>query len=277
MTAPLFSILIAQYNNGRYFKNCYDSIVAQTYKNWEVIIVDDGSTDNSVMIMKEMIGDDARFRIEINKKNEGCGYTKRRCTELATGEICGFLDPDDAITEEALELMVAEHDKYPEAAMIYSKPFWCDENLKVQYIRESEQIENGVGNFFDLEGRIHHFLTFKKSFYDKTTGISAYLQRAIDKDLVLKLYETGPAVLLDQPLYKYRIHTNSISMNANIDKAYFWYWVTIIDAAKRRNVNIENLFIAKALKSRREVTLEKEIARYNRSFVFKALRKIGLF
>ncbi|WP_294297959.1 glycosyltransferase [uncultured Chryseobacterium sp.] len=49
------SLLVANYNNGRYFKDCYDSIVSQTYENWEVIIVDDASTDNSVDIIKKLI------------------------------------------------------------------------------------------------------------------------------------------------------------------------------------------------------------------------------
>ena len=277
MTNPLFSILIAQYNNGSYFEDCYKSIITQTYQNWEVIIVDDGSTDDSVAVMKELIGDDSRFKIEINDKNRGCGFTKRRCAELASGEICAFLDPDDAITEDALFVMIEEHAKYPEASMIYSKPFWCDEHLNIQHERKSQQVVNGVSDFFDLDGYLFAFLSYKNTFYQKTVGINSYLQRAIDKDLVLKLYETGPAYLKDKAMYKYRIHSNGISTNTNQDKAYFWYWVTIIDAAKRRNVNIENLFLAKALQPRRELALEKEIASYNKSIIFKALRKLGLF
>ena len=160
MNNPLFSILIAQYNNGKYFEDCYKSIIAQTYQNWEVIIVDDGSTDDSVAVMKEIIGDDARFKIEVNSENRGCGFTKRRCAELATGEICAFLDPDDAITPEALQIMVEEHKKHPDAAMIYSKPFWCDEHLNIQYERKSRQVENGVPNFFDLDGYLFAFLSY---------------------------------------------------------------------------------------------------------------------
>lgn len=277
MNTPLFSLLIAQYNNGKYFEDCYQSIMSQTYQNWEVIIVDDGSTDDSVEVMKRIIVGDSRFKIEINDKNRGCGFTKRRLAELSTGEICAFLDPDDAITPEALQIMVEEHKKLPDAAMIYSKPFWCDEHLNIQYERKSQQVENGAPNFFDLDGYLFAFLSYKNDFYHKTEGISSYLQRAIDKDLVLKLYETGPAFLKDKAMYKYRIHPNGISTNRNQDKAYFWYWVAIIDAAKRRNVNIEELFVKEAIKTRRELALQKEINGYNRSFIFKVLRKLGVF
>jgi glycosyltransferase involved in cell wall biosynthesis len=81
-------------------------------------------------LIQNIIGDDTRFKFYQNSENKGCGFTKRRCAELATGEICAFLDPDDAITEEALTIMVAEHEKFPNASMVYSKHYFCDENLK---------------------------------------------------------------------------------------------------------------------------------------------------
>ena len=277
MSNPFFSILLAQYNNGQYFEDCYKSIIAQTFQNWEVIIVDDCSTDDSVALMKKNIGEDSRFKIEVFSENRGCGAAKRRCAEIASGEICAFLDPDDAIAEEALSVMIAEHAQHPEASMIYSKPFWCDEHLNIQHVRKSQQVENGDPYFFDFDGYVFAFMSYKRDFYAKTSGINSYLQRAIDKDLVLKLYETGPAYLLDEPLYKYRVHSNGISMNQNQDKAYFWYWVVIIDAAKRRNVNIEKIFVEKALQSRKEFYLQKEIDFYNKSIIFKILRKLGIF
>lgn len=276
MTYSLFSILIAQYNNGQYFEDCYKSIMAQTYQNWEVIIVDDCSTDDSVKIMKKIIGEDSRYKIEVLPENRGCGFTKRRLAELANGEICAFLDPDDAITAEAIAVMIAEHAKHPEAAAIYSKPYFCDKNLTIQQERKSQQVENGHSLFFDFDGYIFALMSYKKSFYDKTVGINSYLQRAVDKDLVLKLYEVGPCILLDKALYKYRIHNSGISNTRYTDKAYFWYWVAIIDAAKRRNINIEELYIEKS-QSRKEIALQKEIDSYNKSFLFKGLRKLGLF
>ena len=275
MKNPLFSILIANYNNGKYFEDCYKSIIAQTYTNWEVIIVDDGSIDDSVALIKKNIGEDSRFKFYENTENKGCGYTKRKCAELATGEICAFLDPDDAITTDALSLMVAKHMKFPDAAIVYSRYFHCDANLKIKYESKTEQVING--DSFYLGDKISHFLTFKNRLYKKTEGINSYLLRGIDKDLILKLYEVGDCIFFDKPLYKYRIHNNGISLGGNEEKAYFWYWVAIIDAAKRRNINIENIYVEKALTSRREFYLQKEIDSYNKSFIFRALRKLGVF
>ncbi len=251
--------------------------MSQTYENWEVIIVDDGSTDDSVLQMKKIIGDDSRFKIGINRENKGCGFTKRRCAEMSSGEICAFLDPDDAITPEAVQVMVAEHAKHPEASLIYSRPYFCDEFLNIQHEVTSQQVINGDPYFFDLDGKLFAFVSFKKCFYNKTEGIRSDLIRAVDRDLVLKLYEIGPCFLLDKPLYLYRIHAGGISTNHNEDKAYFWNWVTIIDAARRRNVNIENLFLEKALNGPTKMALKKEIDGYNKSVIFKMMRKLGLF
>lgn len=277
MNIPIFSILIAQYNNGKYFEDCYKSIMAQTYTNWEAIIVDDCSTDDSLLQIRKIIGNDARFKIFINEENKGCGFTKRKCAELATGDLCGFLDPDDAISEIAVAEMVQQHLKLPEVVLVYSNFTYCDEDLEPQKIHLQKKVENFSPGFFNLDGPISHFATFKNSYYKKTSGIDAYLQRAVDQDLYLKLYEVGAVFYLNQNLYHYRIHEGGISTNLNVRKARYWHWVVMIAAARRRNVNIENLFIVQETIPFREKALEIEISTYNKSFIFKVLRKIGLF
>jgi glycosyltransferase involved in cell wall biosynthesis len=109
---PLFSVLIANFNNVKTIDNAIDSVFQQTFKNWEIVIVDDGSTDNSCDIYKKY-EQDSRFKIFYNKKNRGCGYTKSQCVELAEGDLCGFLDADDALSKNALEIMVNLHKNKP--------------------------------------------------------------------------------------------------------------------------------------------------------------------
>lgn len=241
---PLFSILVANYNNGKYFKDCYDSILSQTYKNWEVIIVDDCSTDDSVEVINSIIASDKRFKLFTNEKNRGCGFSKRKCAELANGKICGFLDPDDSITYNALEIMVNVHEQYQEVVLIHSKCYICDENLNI--LREYTNGKNVVrrDDFLNLDGEIFVFASYKNSFYQQTSGIDPYLQRAVDQDLYLKLYESGETKYLDEFLYLYRIHDGGISTVNNMRKAEFWRWVVNIKAAERRNINIEKSFVS---------------------------------
>ena len=105
----LFSILIAHYNNYNYFLDCYKSILAQEYQNFEVIIVDDCSTDDSFVKLQELLKTDSRFKLYKNEQNRGVGYTKRRCAELANGDVCGFVDPDDALKENAIQSAVSNY------------------------------------------------------------------------------------------------------------------------------------------------------------------------
>ena len=74
-TKPLFSVLIANYNNARYIEESIESVFNQTYSNWEIIIVDDDSNDNSIKLLEKFKNED-RIKIYKNEENKGCGYTK---------------------------------------------------------------------------------------------------------------------------------------------------------------------------------------------------------
>ncbi|MDP3358921.1 MAG: glycosyltransferase family A protein [Lutibacter sp.] len=192
----LFSILIANYNNGHFFKDCYQSILAQTYTNWEAIIVDDGSTDDSVAVIKKIIGDDIRFKIFLNKENKGCGFTKNRCAVLATGEISGFLDPDDALNVDALELMVALHKKHEDVAIITSKYELVDLEMNfIDYGFHGGAIHENKSYLTCGYWAMTHFATFKQNKYIQTIGIDPKMKRAVDQDLYYKMEEQGQHLL----------------------------------------------------------------------------------
>lgn len=221
MNNPLFSVLIANYNNGRYLQEAINSVLTQTYTNWEIVIVDDKSTDNSFEIY-EKYKNDSRFHIYLNNNNKGCGFTKSRCVKLAHGELCGFLDPDDKLDQEAVDVMVKEHETYLECSLIYSTHYlWNDYS-------EIRTVQDMVGKMLDGEDFlissyycISHFATFKKSAYDNTEGIDEKLPRTVDVDLYLKLEETGKCRFVNKTLYYYRqTNPNSISIGVNALPSY---------------------------------------------------------
>lgn len=231
---PLFSLLVANYNNGLYIEECINSIFKQTYQNWEIILIDDASTDNSREIYNKYVND-KRIKILFNNKNKGCGYTKRKCVDIASGAICGFLDPDDAITPDALEIMVQSHKKHPNASIIYSTHYVCDPFLNVSYIAaQAKQIPSNTSYLESGTGIITAFASFKKGNYNKTKGINPKLTKAVDQDLYLKLEETGSTIFVNKPLYHYRHHKGSISLNANTTGAMLWAKLCQIEAYKRR-------------------------------------------
>ncbi|MBM77807.1 MAG: glycosyl transferase family 2 [Crocinitomicaceae bacterium] len=241
MESPLFSILIANFNNRDFIEEAITSIINQTYKNWEIIIVDDASTDNSIDII-EKHKSNSKIKIYSNKVNKGCGFTKNKCINLSNGEILGFLDPDDTLESNAIEIMIEHHLKYKGHSLIYSSLNFCDKNLN--FLSKSnfpKQIDSKSSYLKSKSGRISHFATFKISFYNKTCGINPEFIRAVDQDLYLKLEEVGKLLFINEHLYNYRNHENSISLNENKEKAFAWNILAKIEACKRRNISIEEI------------------------------------
>lgn len=108
---PKVSIIVPVYNTEEYLCECFDSIISQTFSDFEVIIVDDGSTDNSPSICDEYATKDYRFKV-LHKKNEGVSVARNLGLDNATGKYIAFIDSDDLILPSMLEdlIKVAEHE-----------------------------------------------------------------------------------------------------------------------------------------------------------------------
>ena len=239
---PLVSILVANYNNGQYLQEAVNSILAQTYPNWEIVIVDDCSTDSSHDLYPQLSAD-SRIHIFYNERNFGAGYTKRRCVEESRGEICGFVDPDDLLAEpDVIKQMVDAHLDHPAVSLVYSGCYETDENLNV--IREVPGRDFTQKSALETcSWPIRHFVTFKKKCYDETVGIDPFMKRAVDYDMYYKLEEVGEILHLDRILYIYRHNRNSISLNDNEYKSRAWHTYTCVEAMKRRGLTDEKMML----------------------------------
>ena len=102
-STPYFSIIVPMYNVERYIKICVDSILAQTFQDFELIIVDDCSTDNSYKICTELYGGNKKVRLLRHEKNLGQGIARNFGLKKATGKYIWFIDSDDAIVPHSLE------------------------------------------------------------------------------------------------------------------------------------------------------------------------------
>ena len=101
----LVSIIMPSYNTAQYIKNSIDSILAHTYKNWELLIVDDCSTDNTDEIVAQF--NDSRITYVKNEKNSGAAISRNRALKMAKGKWIAFLDSDDLWTPDKLEKQLA--------------------------------------------------------------------------------------------------------------------------------------------------------------------------
>lgn len=107
----LISIIIPVYNTEKYLSRCLDSIINQTYTNLEIIIIDDGSSDNSYDICLEYAKKDKRIKL-IKQKNMGLSATRNKGIRLATGKYIGFVDSDDVISLKMYEILYNNIKKY---------------------------------------------------------------------------------------------------------------------------------------------------------------------
>ena len=101
---PLISVIVPVYNVRHYLRDCIASIVGQTYRNLEIILVDDGSTDESSAMCDEAALCDGRIKV-IHKENGGLSSARNAGLDIATGEFVAFVDSDDTIAPEAIEVL----------------------------------------------------------------------------------------------------------------------------------------------------------------------------
>jgi glycosyltransferase involved in cell wall biosynthesis len=240
--SPLVSLLVANYNNGKFIAETLQSAVNQTYRQLEIIVVDDASDDNSVVIIKDFIHNHPDTKIELYKNfsNYGCGRNKRKCIDIARGEYFAFLDPEDTITpnavEELLEIHLKNQGKY---SIVYSSHYLCNEKLEPQSLSTwVGKIPDGQSHLTSSGGHISAFALCSKAFYDRTLGINPAYIVAEDHDLYYKMEETAPVFFLDKPLYYYRKHDNNLSWDYNMRyRNLYWLHQADLSAYKRRKRN----------------------------------------
>jgi glycosyltransferase involved in cell wall biosynthesis len=199
---PRFSVLMANYNNGRYIDEAIASVLAQTFTDWELVIIDDASQDDSLQRIEKYLGD-PRIRLYVKKSNEG--YTKALIYGLTkvTSGVVGFLDSDDALMPEAIAKIHAVHDEQLEVGLVLTQITVCDSSLQPWFttINTPEHLREPV---LWMRG-FPHFRTFKLAMYRKTAGLDERLVAGGEEwDLVFKLEEVAPTHRIDEPLYRYR-------------------------------------------------------------------------
>ncbi|MFC1560240.1 glycosyltransferase [Candidatus Margulisiibacteriota bacterium] len=116
------SVIMTSFNHGKYIAEAIDSVVDQTYKNWELVIVDDGSNDDSVKIIKGYVDGHPNIKLYVHpgSANKGIPATHALALSKISGEYVAYLESDDIWDKHNLELKIAAFRKHPEVAVIYN-------------------------------------------------------------------------------------------------------------------------------------------------------------
>lgn len=205
------SIIMGIYNCQDTLDEAIDSILNQTYKDWELIICDDGSSDSTYNVaIKYKIQYPDKVKLIENKKNSGLNVTLNNCLKQAMGEYIARMDGDDISLPERLEKEVEFLDSHPEYAIVSTPMIFFDNegDFRVdKSLREPKPINFVKGTPFP-----HAPCMVRREAYEKVNGYSSKEDtlRVEDRDLWLRMYEAGyKGYNLEEPLYKMRDDRNA--------------------------------------------------------------------
>lgn len=140
------SVVVPVYNVEKWLSECLDSIIDQTFTDFEVICIDDGSSDNSWDIMQEYASKDNRIKIYKNDSNRGLSYTRNRGIDLASGEYIQFLDSDDMLSRQALEKCVDLADADNLDMLLFDYEYLIEDDF------EGKRKKPDLHNYYGIEG-----------------------------------------------------------------------------------------------------------------------------
>lgn len=210
MNNDLVSIITPCYNSADFIRETIDSILAQTYPNWELLITDDCSTDNTVEIVEQYISKDPRIKLFHMDKNSGAGVCRNKSIEAASGRYIAFCDSDDCWFPEKLEKQLAFMQKQ-NCALSYSSYMETNEKGVVKGIVVCRSHET-LKTMTHIDG-----IGCLTAIYDtKKVGkvFMPTIRKRQDWGLWLKvLMIDDSAYGLKEPLAWYRVRCNSISRN----------------------------------------------------------------
>lgn len=262
---PKFSVVMANYNNAEYIAEAVESVLNQTFSNWELIIVEDCSTDNSPEIIKNYLGD-GRIRLIQHQRNSGYTASLKTGISNVRAEFFGILDGDDCLLPDAVKTMYEQHIEFPEFGLIYSQFAYCHRDLTRRCIGFCDKIPPGKTS---LDANVvSHFKSFKLCDYMKTSGYDENILYAEDVDIAYKMEEVTGLKFVDKCLYLYRELPDSICHSKNkINVAIMSRAKARINALKRRsaalaqstNQSFERLFCRSVKKARAE---HKDVEQY---------------
>lgn len=235
--APRVSVVMASYNHGRFVGEAIDSVLSQNYTDFEFVIVDDGSRDDSVSVIRSR--SDSRIVFEPFERNRGACEATNRALELARGEFVAILNSDDRFVPGKLERQVAFLDAHPEVIATFGLPRPVDEEGRrlgrraASFARPFEaagldrvaQVRRlfDRGNFF-----CHPTMMARRSLYERCGGYDPLLRQLPDYDMWCRAIGLGELHVAAEELVEFRILRDGGNVSAsNVPAIRRMHWETV--------------------------------------------------
>ncbi|RKQ34301.1 glycosyltransferase family 2 protein [Oceanobacillus halophilus] len=217
MNSPLVTVFIPVYNSERYIEEAITSIIRQTYDHLEILIIDDGSTDQSVEIIKRF--EDSRIRFLQNKENKGIPYTRNVGLREANGKYLAVMDADDIAVKYRIEKQVGylERNRNVDAVGSYYKEFGRKINKVVSSnLKTSAELKTGL-IFINRIGNPTSMIRME-TVHKYQLRYNEHYFVAQDYDMWVQLSKIGHLHIIPEVLLHYRMGHANITKNSNVKK-----------------------------------------------------------
>jgi glycosyltransferase involved in cell wall biosynthesis len=206
--APKVSICIPTYNRKDYLRETIDSVFAQTYKDYEVVVVDDGSTDGTADMLKNL---DLPIRY-YRQENSGDAVARNKLIKLADGKYITFIDSDDLLIHDAVERMINVMEAEGGETIVYGPYIRIDENGQVYGRYKNRQYSGYITKYLFQNIFVYSCGSmFSKKVLETAGGFDKSLPTCSDYDLWLRLSLKYRFIALAEPTFKRRRHTKNLS------------------------------------------------------------------
>ena len=184
---PTFSVIMPVYNHVDYVREAVESVLAQTRGDWELIIVDDGSTDGGAKLVDELAQRDERFRV-LHQANAGPAAARNAALALARADWVAFLDSDDTWLPETLRQYADFIDQHPHVEFIHGYRHRLNPDGSITELSgEYQDRPTGTAELFERMYLSHLCVCYRRSLFDKAGTYDAALRSCEDYDLYLRL------------------------------------------------------------------------------------------
>lgn len=235
---PLVSVIIPIYNSQDWIEGLLKSILNQSYENIELIVIDDGSDDNSLEIISRCLNDSIEIKTQIvTQANSGVSLSRNLGAKLSSGEFLAFVDSDDIWLPEKLEKQVLTLLHSGSAAVSCSYAIFRDSSLEVIDVVHPDWSINGVRDwllFRTYGGLLSSTLLIKREMFFRVGPFRDNLSLSADIEFAWRLLAITQVRLLKEPLVGYRIRPNQMHKIPNLLLSEAQRMLGIVDILKSR-------------------------------------------
>jgi glycosyltransferase involved in cell wall biosynthesis len=238
----LVTICIPSYNHALYIKNCLDSILQESYSNIEVDIIDDGSTDSSVEIIRKWQIENPNIKIRLYiQENKGLNYTLNKLVSNANGDYICFLSSDDALFCNSISKRVEVLKNHPKKLVVIGDSIVINYNNKVVYNSAIEGLYNGKKSNYMSDEKLKYSVINEFSIPGSNLLVKKNLYEIIgpyppifaeDINFYLKVIGLDLLIFLDDTMNYYRVHDNNTGGNPKhalrINKTFIYSYINNI-------------------------------------------------